>query len=171
MKLDPEVQAMSSVAQALADLEEEAQGRVLEWAWKRFRTSSPVPTSRHVAVDSSPDEGPSSNSPEDDRFEEFYDLFEAAAPGSGPDQVLVGCYWFQELQGQDKFDSQSINTLLKNMGHGSSNITRDMNGLMGRTPSLVMKVKKEGSTKQARNQYKLTRAGLQAVEEMIGRGG
>lgn len=162
MNVDPEIAAMSSVTDALKDLDVEARKRVLGWASKRFAVS--VSTS---GVDE-PENGSGNDETNDaTEYEEFHELFEAAAPESGLDRLLAVAYWFQVIKGQASLDGYSLNNELKHMGHASSNVTRDMNSLMGRSPALAIKIRKEGSTKQARNQYKLTRAGIQAVEEML----
>lgn len=41
MNEDPEVAAMSSVAGALTNLDDEARMRVIEWAAKRYRSTAP----------------------------------------------------------------------------------------------------------------------------------
>ena len=69
--------------------------------------------------------------------------------------------------GQDDWDSQNVNTELKHLGHPSTNITRDLDQLMGRTPKLVLQTRKEGSTRQARRRYKLTREGMRIVEKLL----
>lgn len=43
---DPEIEAMSTVATALAGLEENAQGRVLRWAAERYGTTMPTGSRR-----------------------------------------------------------------------------------------------------------------------------
>lgn len=170
MGVDPEVKAMGDVAVALGELEEAARKRVLDWACQRFGVVPTAPArhqggGQNTASSEAADEG--AGGPRE--FNEFHELFEAAAPSSGLDQILVACYWFQVVKGESKLDGQAVNAELKHMGHGSSNITRDINALIGRSPALVMKIRKDGSTKQARNQYKLTRAGIQAVEELLAR--
>jgi hypothetical protein len=84
------------------------------------------------------------------------------------EKVLVVAYWFQVIQGQDDWDSFAINTELKHLGHPSTNITRDLDSLMNRAPRLVLQVRKDGTTKQARKRYKLTREGVRAVEKLLG---
>jgi len=57
--------------------------------------------------------------------------------------------------------------MLKNLGHGIGNVTRACSALIAEKPALLMQVKKAGSTKQARKQYRLTTAGIQRVREML----
>ena len=103
-------------------------------------------------------------------FHDFAEMFDAANPQNGLDRVLLAAYWYQVVQEREDFDSQTINSELKNLGHPSSNITRDLDQLMARTPRPVMQVRKSGSAQQARKRYKLTREGVRAVEVMVSRG-
>lgn len=76
-------------------------------------------------------------------------------------------YWFQEIVGDSEFESAKLNRELKHMGHGLSNVTKALNSLIGKKPSLAIQTKKSGSSKQARKKYKLTHAGVQKVQEML----
>jgi hypothetical protein len=69
--------------------------------------------------------------------------------------------------GESDFDAFNANRELRHVGYEASNITRDFDNLMSRTPSLLLQTKKMGNTKQARKQYRLTHAGVKAVEEML----
>jgi len=165
--VDPEVQAMSEIAKALEPLDQDATKRVLKWAIERFQVSGvgAVHVPRPV-MSGSGDVTPGGPLPEK-TFASLADLFDEANPQSGLDRVLVVAYWHQKVNGEDGWDSQSVNAELKDLGHQSSNITRDLGAMIKRTPRLVIQVRQEGSTKQARKVYKLTREGLKAVENML----
>ena len=94
----------------------------------------------------------------------MHDLFNAVGPKTEPEKALVVGYWVQVVEGQADFGSQQINGMLKDMGHGVSNITDVLSSLMNRRPSLVMQTKKVGTSRQARKRYRLTVAGVQEVE-------
>jgi DNA-binding MarR family transcriptional regulator len=85
------------------------------------------------------------------------------------DKVVAVAYWFQQLQGNEDWDSATVNNELKHLGYSSSNITRDLDNLMAKSPRYVIQTRKEGTTKQARKRYKLTREGIRAVEAMLNR--
>jgi hypothetical protein len=157
--VDPEIQAMGDIARALEGLEPEAARRVLKWAIDRFQLRA-VGLSTGVAGGGG---GPLPTR----AFTDFPELFDAANPQTGLDKALVAGYWFQVAQGQEDWDSQAVNTNLKQLGHPSTNITRDLDALIKRTPRLVLQVRKEGTSKQARKRYKLTREGIRAVEAML----
>jgi len=168
---DPEVDAMAAVAGALANLESDAQHRVLRWAADRYGvTLSNVSGAvgarglRPVEVDEITDEEITA---EDPTFEHFADLFNACQPKTGEDKALVAAYWFQSVQGQSTWQSARLQTELKNMGHALPNITESLSGAIKRKPARVLQVAKAGSSKQARKTYKLTHEGLVYVQGMM----
>jgi DNA-binding PadR family transcriptional regulator len=64
-------------------------------------------------------------------------------------------------------EAQRVNTELKQLGHGVSNITRAFDALKSQKPALIMQTRKEGTSKQARKKYKVTTEGKKAVERML----
>jgi hypothetical protein len=162
--MDAEIKAMGDVVAALNALEEGAVERVLKWALQRYKiavkNSSSKESNDQTQENGSVEEGGTS-------FENFHELFDAANPASASEKALVAAYWFQVLQKNDDLDSQQLNTALKNLGHPSTNITRDFDVLIGRAPRLAIQIRKDGKTKQARKRYKLTHEGIRAVERML----
>ena len=162
--MDQEIEAMGTIAKALEPLEQDAVRRVLKWTLERYQprqsASGPAEAPSIVGL---PTAMPSRT------FLGVHELFDAANPEIGLDRVLVTAYWFQALQGQSDWDSQKINAELKHLGHASSNITRDLDALMAKTPKQVIQVRKQGNTKQARKLYCLTREGTKAVEALLSR--
>jgi hypothetical protein len=157
--MDTEIEAMSKISDALEGLEPEAIRRVLRWATERYQVK--VNLSSTGPIQLSGQAGPPSD------FDEFHELFDASNPMTSVEKALVAAYWFQVIQKHDDLDSQQLNSELKQLGHPSSNITRDLEALINRSPRFVMQVRKEGSTKQARKKYRLTREGIRAVEKML----
>jgi hypothetical protein len=160
-----ELKAMKTVADALTGLHKEAVGRVLQWAGGSFGAS--------VALPPRSKSGSSKVEEDDDvagaqEFDSLADLYAAAQPKTDADRALVAGYWYQFKEAQGEFASQTINTALKNLGHGVSNITKAFESLKAQSPALVMQVRKSGSSQQARKKYKLTAAGKKAVELLIG---
>lgn len=164
-----EVKAMGTVAEALKGLDTEAVGRVLHWAAGSY--GAPLAAGRPPKMPSGGkrQEEDMAESGADD-FDSLADLYAAAQPKVDSDRALVAGYWYQFKEGQDDFVSQTINTALKNLGHGVSNITKALETLKAQSPGLVMQVRKSGSTQQARKKYKLTAAGKKAVELLVGQG-
>jgi len=158
--IDKELMAMNTISRELSSLADEAMvARVLNWAFARYGVPLESKRSRG-GVDSvgAADEG---------RFEGIADLFDAANPKTEPEKVLVVAFWFQEIQGQGDVDSQSLNTELKNLGHGIGNITRALDNLINRKPRLMIQTRKSGSSQQARKRFKVTTEGIKAARAML----
>ena len=166
--LTSEIQAMQNLAGALSGLDPDATRRVLKWAMDRYQVKPVAPPP--APTPSRPEVEPVAPAPAP-AFGDFADLFDAANPESGVENALVAGYWFQAVQKHVELDSQQLNSALKNLGRPSSNITRDLDSLMTRTPRLVIQVRKDGNTKQARKRYKLTTEGVRAVDRMLSRSG
>lgn len=156
---DKEIEALSKVASALEGLDEEAIRRVLSWASARH----------NVIVKASG--GKPAIEPANDEFATFADFYDAANPETENDKVLVAGYWLQELQQGEDWDSQSVNDLLKNLGHTISNITRTLDRVQSEKPRLAMQTLKTGKSKQARKRFKLTVEGIKRVKKMLSESG
>jgi hypothetical protein len=159
-----EIDAMRSVAEALSPLEEDSRARVLRWAMEHYEVEGQVlrPGKKaQIAEDS----GATVSQP--GGFSDLAELYNATAPTTDADRALVCGYFFQFIQGQPDFTGQAVNDELKNLGHGVGNITVAFYRLQFQKPALVMQVRKDGSTKQARKKYKVTGEGKKAVEAMI----
>ncbi|MGI8920810.1 MAG: hypothetical protein ACR2HD_03925 [Solirubrobacteraceae bacterium] len=173
MTEDAELKAMKAITEAMTSLEDSARTRVIEWTAKRFNVaiaSRRGPTGGgSLPRGSNIDQG--EHEVDDEESVEFVDLFDHAQPSSEAERALVAGYWFQVSRGKGEFQAQEVNNALKNVGHGVGNITVAFNNLQQRTPALVRQVAKGGRTKQARKRYKLTTAGVSAVEVMVGDAG
>lgn len=160
-----EVAAMGAVEGALADLSPEERGRVIRWAAERFEV--PVarkPSSPPVGSGQKRQDAPADS---DEAPEDIGDFYTLAGPETQTQQALVVAYWVQEIDGKGEFDSQTVNTHLKNLGHGVSNITRALDELKKQKPQLVIQIEKAGKSRQARKRYKVTAAGKTVVKKML----
>lgn len=151
--MDSEVAAMGKVTEALDELDEVARVRVLRWAGDRYGMTKPStsPVEEGTGV----------------HFSDFADLYSRADPSSEAQKALIAGYWVQVVGAQETFESQSLNTELKNLGHGVKNITDALDQLIERKPRLVIQVRKSGTTRQARKRYKLTVEGIRAAERLL----
>lgn len=171
---DPEVNAMSAVASALAGLEEAAQGRVLRWAAERYgatfnasagrRADAPVGdyndgTSEGVTDHEIAEEAPA--------YEHFAELFAKVGPTTAPEKALVAAYWLQAIQGESSWQSAALQKELKNLGHAISNITDALTSNMQKKPQRIIQLQKTGNAKQGRKTYKMTHEGLLYVQGML----
>jgi hypothetical protein len=103
----------------------------------------------------------------DQQYETFADLYAAAKPSKDFEKVLVAAYWHQVVKGQKDFGSTLLNKDLANLGHRIININMKFDTLIETKPQLALQLKKSGSSRQARRQYKLTQAGITKVQGMI----
>lgn len=162
-----ELAAMKAIAEALKGLERDGVSRVLRWAADAFGAKvPPVANSKESLSQRKWDVKENGPAP---TFGSLADLYAAASPAAESDRALVIGYWFQIGQGEADFDSQAVNKELKHLGYGVGNITQAFSGLMARKPQLVIQTRKSGTSQQARKRYKLTTAGIQAVEKMLGK--
>lgn len=174
MAPDPEIQAMGSIADALTGLDEDGIVRVLKWAAARYgvpvASPSPGKTRRESPLGGAEQENGKDDGG-DTTYEDFAALYDAANPTTGVDRVLVVGYWFQVVQGEADLEAAPMNRELKHMGYASTNITRDLDALIAKTPRLVTQTRKTGTSRQARKKYRLTTEGIRAVQRMLRGGG
>jgi hypothetical protein len=163
VSVDAELQAMGAVGTALDTLDEEAAQRVLRWAADRYnvdiRGARSQPRAGPAQVDAVDEDTPPAD---------IHELFSRAQLRTDTDRGLMAAYWFQQFQNASSFTGQQINTELKQMGYGASNITHVLTRLIKQRPALVQQVSKSGRAKQARKTYRLTRAGLEAARARLG---
>jgi hypothetical protein len=155
-----ELAAMKKIAAALESLDQGARVRALQWAISRFRGPGAPLAIEPVASEAGGTfaiTGP---------FGAFAELFDAANPTTEKDKALVAAYWTQVCQGAPSFPAQSLNNLLKDLGHRVSNITEALNQLKSERPALILQLKKSGTSKQARKTYKLTSEGARRISAM-----
>jgi hypothetical protein len=155
--VDEELDVMNGLAAALARLDQPARDRILEWASKKFGSRIILDTSE-VSVEAFP-RHPS--------FREFGEMFHAAEPTNDKQKALLAAYWIQFIEGAESFASQVLNSLLKNLGYGVSNITAALSQLQDERPALAIQLRKSGASQQARKTYKLTDSGRRKVEDML----
>jgi hypothetical protein len=167
---DAEFSAMQTLYAALEPLDDDARSRVVNYIVARLEISSLVALKL-----------PNGNSPpstsEDEvniaeeekgarKYSSLAELFDAAQPKSNADKALIAGYWLQVCQSAETFDAQSANKELKHLGEGLANITNAMESLKIQKPALALQLKKSGKSQQARKVYKITVAGIKAVENM-----
>jgi hypothetical protein len=160
MENDKELAAMMNVNSILADLDEAAVSRIILWAAARYGVVLGKSTGPAISRDGF-------NLSDDEGFQDVASLFDAASPKTEPEKVLVVGYWLQEIRGQGDVEAHAVNSELKNLGHGASNITRALENLINRKPRLVIQTRKSGSTQQARKKYKITVEGIRTVKSML----
>lgn len=164
MELDLELRAMHDINEILSHLEADSKSRVLQWAIGKH--GAPIPAKANFGkVD-----GSENRNEVEREFSDVATLFDSANPTTEPEKVLVVGYWIQVIQGRADIEAQSINSELKNLGHGVGNITRALDNLVDRKPRLVIQTRKSGTTKQARKKFRLTTEGIRKVIALISEG-
>jgi len=91
---------------------------------------------------------------------------DAANPSNDTERVLVAAAFYQEKTGTEKFTSQDINKSLKDLGHGISKMPDAVKPLVKSKPALILQLKKKGTARQGRKEFKVTDAGFRRVTEM-----
>ena len=165
-----EFEAIKTIHEVLKPLGIEGRERVIKYISSLGISNVEITSD---SIDSTPDVKRPHSIPkpmhiEKETFGSFAELYDAVAPNTHADKALVAGYWLQVCEGGEDFDSQSANNELKHLGHRLSNITAALTRLKGTSPSLVLQLKKSGTSKQARKTYKLTTAGVKALHEMLG---
>jgi hypothetical protein len=165
LPVDPELDAINLIVNALSPLDDDSRTRVLEYVKSRLG----VKTALLKTKEDDPAIGPMAAQSGSGSvvFSDLAELYEAARPNKDADKALVAAYWTQVFEGQESFDSQSINKGLKHLGVGVTNITGALSRLIEQKPSLILQLKKNGKSKQARKLFKVTEAGKKAVGAMI----
>lgn len=158
--IDQEIKTMTTVAKALYELSDnESRGRVIRWIAEKF----------DVTLSSSRTELQKTEEKvvEHEDYAEFVDLFDAVDPKTDIESALTGAYWYQIIKRNNSWQSYVINNMLKDTGHGISNITSSLDDAQSRKPSLVRQIAKSGKSKQSRKTYKLTTAGADFIAKRL----
>ena len=166
---DPELEAIRAALNALTPLEDEAKERVWAYIGKRLEIITSAPRAEmndddaeDVVIDT-----PQTANAAASRYEALGELFAAAQPKTNGQKALVVGYWLQVKGGLSDVSGQAVNGELKQLGHGVANITNALEELKNTKPALAIQLRKSGTSKQARKKYKITEAGIKAVEEML----
>lgn len=164
--IDAELTAMQTAYATLNALGPEARSRVLNYLISRLEVT-PLNSKSKALSDDSVKILDSEVQGSTQSFGSLAELHDAAGPKSNAEKALVAGYWLQVCEGNETFDSQSANTALKHLGDGVANITAAIDSLKNQKPALALQLRKSGKTQQARKVYKITVAGVKAVENMM----
>lgn len=186
---DPEIEAMSAVADALSALDDDdARSRVLRWAAEKYGVTLPrlhpngatAQSARTsvVDMDSEDDAGEEINddsqrssanaaSGSTAQFGHFAELFDAVQPTNDMERAMTAAYWEQVIRGKNDWQSATINRELKDLGHYVTAINKALSSGMQKKPALVLQLKKAGAAQQGRKTYKLSTEGLKLIRSRI----
>ncbi len=167
-----EFEAIKAVHSALESLDAEARTRVLTYIASLLGIDARVASGRSVPAENDLNEE-IEGADDDERMDqtptypEFADLYAATDPKSNGEKALVAGYWLQVCRGAENFTGFAANKELTDLGYRLGNITDAINNMKNRSPSLMLQIKKSGSSRQARKLYKVSREGVKNIEEMI----
>ena len=100
-------------------------------------------------------------------FDNIEELFLTSDVKKVSHRILLAAAYLQEKNNLDEVSSLDINTQLKKLGYGVTNITTLINGLLKKKPPLMEVTKKEGTTKQARRKFKVTPQGFIVAKTFV----
>lgn len=195
MDLDPELSAMNQVLEVFNYLGHEERTRVIDWVRARFhlregeetpveeaapREEMPAPPKEAESVPPAAPAEPEVTTakpaapkiePEAGKvfaeFETVDDLFLSSSAKKVSHRILLVAAYLQEKKNLDEISSLEINTELKRLGYGVTNITTLINGLIKKIPPPMIVTRKDGSTKQSRRKFKVTERGFDDVKKFI----
>jgi hypothetical protein len=156
-----DLKALEMVVTALGELKEEEQGRVLRWAAEKLGLTGTVAPKKL---------GGAASEVEDDGLSAFNSVADALGKthlNTDSDRALVAAAFLSKRTGRAELTGLEINKHLKDAGHRIGNITQAINFLKKCKPQLMVQTKKDGTSKQARKNYKVTAAGFAAAEKLL----
>lgn len=169
---DAEFAAMQTLYTALEPLDDDARNRVVNYIVARLEITLQNVAKPSIAGATTTNGGDEEAGIEREekvapKYSSLAELYDATQPKNTADKALVAGYWLQVCQGAESFDGFSANRELKHLGQGVTNITNAVESLKSQKPALALQLKKSGKSQQARKVYKVTVAGIKAVEAMI----
>ncbi len=102
-----------------------------------------------------------------EEFDSIEELFLTSDVKKVSHRILLAAAYLQEKNDLTEVSSLEINTQLKKLGYGVTNITTLINGLLNKKPPLMEVTKKEGTTKQARRKFKVTEPGFDVARNFV----
>lgn len=191
MQLDPEISAMNEALDALKNLDNGQRKRVVDWITARYRLNelskfqAPMEEKMSDAVEiiqpvevpaitkkgrkprakkagSTPDEKDITN------YETVLDLFSESNVKKVSQKILLMSAYLQEKLKFEEISSFDINSRLKRIKHGVTNISSAINGLVKKKPQLLAVVEKPGEEDSpSRRKFKVTEEGLKMVKTFL----
>lgn len=185
---DLEIEAIVKCHELFTALEDDSKVRVIQWLISKFQLSPQSsnwpknqPTAPNltgtVKVLPLTDLGDGKNGSgvllvetSVEGYDSVADLFSAASPNVDWEKALVVATFLQLKNGLSDFTSFEVNKELKNLGYPSANITDAFDVCIGKRPQLILQLRKEGNSRQARKKYKVSNEGVKLVKNMLLKG-
>ncbi len=186
MELDPEISAMNDVLDALKTLDNAQRKRIVDWITARFKLKGagafqvPVVEQSTAAAETAPPVEPmpvvkktrkprAKKTDEKDitNYETVLDLFSESNVKKVSHKILLMAAYLQEKLKFEEISSFDINSRLKRIKHGVTNISSSINGLLKKSPKVFDVIEKPGEGKTTRRKFRVTEAGLKQVRSFL----
>lgn len=184
MVLDPEISAMSEALEALMYLDNGERKRIVDWITARFKLDEPYvpgqtavetlerpPMSRSGRLKPGPKKRTEADSQPREKdvtqYDTVMDLFAEANAKKVSSKILLMAAYLQEKLNIKEISSFDINSRLKRIYHGVTNISSSINGLLNRDPQLMAVIEKPGEGKGSRRKFKVTDEGLRLANSFL----
>jgi hypothetical protein len=102
---------------------------------------------------------------------DFGHLVEKWNPDSQAEWALLAAYYLTQVKGGPTVTGQAINGVLKDLGKRTANVTVAVSRLVHADPALMLQVRKDGTSRQARKVYRMTALGVSFVKKKLAEGG
>lgn len=171
--MDPELEALNKINDAIKDLPEDAKVRVVGWLINRYsiRSGQPVPTPAFPKSLSGGDNLDKDVIEGDDpaivSFGSAAELLSKCNPNTNIERVLVVASYLQAKNPTKDLTGYEINHVLKNIGHKVNSVNHPIGSLMAKKPQLMIQTKKSGNSQQGRKNYRVTDEGMKEVERLL----
>lgn len=183
MKLDQEMNVLSSCYDLLSKLDDDVKVRVLQWLSSKLNVgqttvilSSGGEMMASTNGESKPSGGTSSETTEKpapseskatgvESYNSFTELYRALKPSSDAEKALAAAVYLSAKRNINEVGSAQVQKELKSIGEKVSNITQAISALVKK--KLILQLGKEGDSQQARKKYKITPEAVRIVEETL----
>ncbi len=191
MQLDPEISAMNEALDALKNLDNGQRKRVVDWITARYRLTEvskfqvleeekqtefkemvqpvEIPVVRRRGRKPGPKKASGAQGEKDIKnYETVLDLFSESNVKKVGSKILLMSAYLQEKLKFEEISSFDINSRLKRIKHGVTNISSAINGLMKKKPQLLTEVEKPGEEgKSFRRKFRVTEEGIKLARTFL----
>lgn len=168
-----DIDAVQRILKTLGEFEPAEQERILRWVSEKLGVAgvglSTVRAPLSAAAMGSTG-GAERSADGLQAFATVADLMAQIHARTPAERALVVATFQQYRTGKSEVTGFEVNSELKNLGHAVGNITDTIEALQSAKPALMIQVRKGGTTRQARKQYKVTDAGYRRVLQLLERG-
>ncbi len=164
---DDEINVMQEIYSLLKKIDPDAQRRVLKYISDRVGIVPAPPIHQKKDETQKSDENHKDNEISIEDFDSASELISKIEASTEADKALSVAVFLHKNKNMTELTGQQINKELFNMGHKATNITRAITSLMESKPQLMVQLKKRGTSKQGRKDYKVTTAGYNYIQQKL----